>query len=194
MGDLVIPQSEPRELIELVPKPNFASRYQAMRMAKSYALEAWADSGQLDECSVNPAELAHYYNCEIYLESINSPDLPADSPEYVNSYLAKRPGSKVAEIVVERGDPLVRQRFSIAHEIGHLLWIKKRLEPSAYVKCAIHSVGKRQQASRTSFGRRAGDRPLEDQIPVKPPSPETQVSRSPSTRSSACQSRADYDS
>src|SRR5882757_8358591 len=66
-------------------------------------------------------------------------------------------GSLVCPIILfEQFDPLVRQRFSIAHELGHYYLHAQRnesSEPIAYQRCIQHRV----DAEPTSDGTEAGD-------------------------------------
>ena len=53
-----------------------------------------------------------------------------DLPEHVSGLIRKR-SDGVWEIVVNKKHPKVRQRFTVAHEIGHFIYHRERLEAGA---------------------------------------------------------------
>lgn len=135
-----------------LPEPQFPDRETVIRAAQDLAQAAWTRSGQSSNFYMDPAELARYYGCDIRFAGLNPNHLSPQSPDYKNSSLEKPADSTKVVITLEKRDPLVRQRFSAAHEIGHYLWFKDHMSPEAFYATPISGVG-----------RHAAKRPIDDE-------------------------------
>src|SRR5690606_21904859 len=80
------------------------------REIEARAREILRDHGMLD-MAVDPVRLANSLGVRVYNAKFGEPG--------ISGLLAKR--GDTATIYVERDDPPVRKRFTIAHEIGHFL-------------------------------------------------------------------------
>jgi len=139
-----------KQLLPL-PEPHFSNRIELMKEARTLAQRAWLESGQVSDLCLNPAGLAEFYGYTLYEDEFNPADLPPDSPLYANSSLVKAADSGLIEITLEKRDPIPRQRFSMAHEIGHLMWFREHMSKDEF------------RATPIRVWRHAANRPLDDE-------------------------------
>ncbi|MCL2788835.1 MAG: ImmA/IrrE family metallo-endopeptidase [Micrococcales bacterium] len=144
------------ELVQEALAPSFPDRFEAIRFIRSLARAARIRSGQVGVPVADPILLARSYMCKVVPGSLNPDGLDDKEPAYVNSVLVKPARSKKAVLVVESQDEEPRQRFSIAHELGHLIMVRLAPKMSRY----------RYARELVAVGRRAENRPLDGPFQV----------------------------
>jgi len=100
--------------------PEFADRATLLQSVALLAEAVRLATGQVDKDVIDPLGLAASFRSTLTFGSINQEHLSEHDPEWMSAVILREPGG-LPQIAVERSDGPYRRRFSLVHEIAHLL-------------------------------------------------------------------------
>ena len=105
--------------------PEFSDRRTLIEKAVELADKVFHASGLADQRVIDPLALAASFRSTVTFDFINANSVSPTDPAWVSAAILREPFA-VPQILIERDDSPYRRRFSLVHEIAHLLF-----EPSS---------------------------------------------------------------
>jgi len=125
LGGLPITDPGPSPFVELGDLtlgglPDFPDRLTLLHSVEMLAEAVRLATGQVDKDVIDPLGLAASFRSTVKFGTLNPGHMTPHDPDWVSAVIVREPGG-LPEIAIERDDSPYRRRFSLVHEVAHLL-------------------------------------------------------------------------